>query len=113
MDEDTVRDELADVMLEPIDWNKARSSSSWQRANPMDADVEEYDDGYASVQITRDGGDVHAVKLVETDGEAYAKCDCKGFVYNDRCAHIVALHRTRTHNAEDDEQGEQEAVRSV
>jgi len=93
---------LDERTFEHLDWSEIRKTSSWQRGTPLDADIDEHEDGCATVQITRDGGDKHRLKLISTDDSHYGKCDCEGFEYNNYCAHLVALYRHR--NRDDDGQ---------
>ena len=86
-----------ETVPEPLSWDEIRATSSWQRGTPLDADIEEHDDtmGCATVEITRDDGGEHAVQLFESGETQFGRCDCRGFEYNDYCAHLVALHRSR------------------
>jgi hypothetical protein len=94
---------LDERTIEHLDWDEIRTTSSWQRGTPVDAEIEEHDShgGLATVRITRDDGDEHRLKLVETSDSHYGKCDCEGFEYNDYCAHLVAVYRARRKDDED------------
>jgi hypothetical protein len=101
----TDEETLDERTIEHLDWDEIRATSSWQRGTPVDAEIEEHEDGEgwngrATVEITRDDGAEHEVKLVSTTDSHYGKCDCEGFEYNDYCAHLVAVYRKRQRDDE-------------
>lgn len=83
-------------MTQPLNFRAERGSTSWDRADPRHALIEETDapGGYT---VTLSGGNAHRVAYEKRDGAYRGRCDCKGWEYRDDphspCAHLCTLRK--------------------